>query len=87
VKTRERLNVQPAETSGTPAFHTPLPQVGFVRLPTILAVFPVGKSTWWAGIRSGRYPAPVKLGPRVSAWRVEEIRELLDALGNEARGR
>jgi prophage regulatory protein len=54
-----------------------LPEVGFVRLPTILAVFPVGRSTWWAGIKAGRYPSPVKLGPRVSAWRVEQIRDLL----------
>jgi prophage regulatory protein len=54
-----------------------LPEVGFVRLPTILAVFPVGRSSWWAGIKAGRYPSPVKLGPRVSAWRVEQIRDLL----------
>jgi prophage regulatory protein len=55
-----------------------LPETGFVRLPTILALIPVGKSTWWAGVRSGRYPTPVKLGPRTTAWRAEDIRRLIE---------
>ena len=57
-----------------------LPQEGFVRLKSIIAPIgpiPVGKSTWWAGIRDGRYPKPVKLGPRITAWRVEDIRALM----------
>jgi prophage regulatory protein len=58
-----------------------LPEIGFVRLPAILAPLgpiPVSRSTWWAGIRLGRYPRPVKLGPRISAWRVEDIRALIE---------
>ena len=57
------------------------PKTGFVRLPSILAPkgpIPVSKSTWWAGIKSGHYPKPVKLGPRITAWRVEDIRTLID---------
>ena len=54
-----------------------LPEVGFVRLPTILRIYPVGKSTWWAGVKSGRYPKPVKLGPRTTAWAVADIKALL----------
>jgi predicted DNA-binding transcriptional regulator AlpA len=57
-----------------------LPPTGFVRLPGILAPhgpIPVSKSTWWAGIKDGRYPKPVKLGPRITAWRVEDIRSLI----------
>jgi len=38
---------------------------------------PLGKSTWWAGVEAGRYPAPVKLGPRITAWRVEDVRALI----------
>jgi prophage regulatory protein len=62
--------------------HNPqsLPKEGFVRLKSIIAPIgpiPVGKSTWWAGIRDGRYPKPVKLGPRITAWRVEDIRALM----------
>ena len=54
-----------------------LPATGFVRLPTILKVFPVCKSTWWAGVRSSKFPPGVKLSERVTAWRVEDIRALI----------
>ncbi|MEO8384368.1 MAG: transcriptional regulator [Betaproteobacteria bacterium] len=64
-----------------------LPESGFVRLsqivgdpranPPTLPIIPVGKSTWWAGVSAGRYPAPVKISPRVTAWRVEDIRALI----------
>ena len=57
---------------------TSFPTTGFVRLPQILAVFPVSRSTWWAGVKSGRYPQPVRtLGLRITAWRVEDIRALI----------
>ncbi len=55
-----------------------LPEVGFVRLPQVLAVFPISRSAWWAGVKSGKYPPSTKLGPRTTAWKVESIRELLD---------
>jgi prophage regulatory protein len=54
-----------------------IPEAGFMRLPAVLAVIPVGRSTWWAGVRTGRYPSPVKLGPRITAWRAEDIRALI----------
>lgn len=58
-----------------------LPAAGFVRLASILAPtgpIPVGRSTWWAGVKSGRFPKPVKLGPRTTAWKVEDIRDLIE---------
>jgi len=55
-----------------------LPNTGFVRLPVVLSVFPVSKSTWWAGIKSGKYPAGVKLSERVTAWKTEDIRALIE---------
>lgn len=57
-----------------------LPETGFVRLPDVLKVYPVSKSTWWAGVKDGRYPKPVKLGPKITAWRVEDIRALIEKL-------
>jgi len=57
---------------------TALPQTGFVRLPQILAVFPVGRSTWWAGVKSKKYPQPVKISPRCTAWKAEDIRALIE---------
>lgn len=56
-----------------------LPETGYVRLYDVLRVIPVGKSTWWAGVKSGRFPRGIKLGPRITAWRVEEIRALIDS--------
>jgi acyl dehydratase len=65
-----------------------LPETGFLRLrqiigdlnaqPPIPGLIPVCKSTWYAGIKEGRFPAPVRLGERVVAWRVEEIRALIE---------
>ena len=56
-----------------------MPATGFLRLPAVLSLIPVGRSTWWAGIKSGRYPKPVKLGPRMSAWKVEDVRSLINS--------
>lgn len=65
-----------------------LPESGYLRLTQILGnkksnpptppIIPVGKSSWWAGVKSGRYPQPVKLGPRTTAWRIEDIRHLIE---------
>lgn len=68
-----------------------LPETGYLRLPQIVgkpatntapaipAIIPVSKSTWWAGVRSGRYPQPTRaLGDRITAWRVEDIRALIE---------
>lgn len=59
-----------------------LPETGFVRLPQILAVIPIGKSTWWAKVKTGEYPQSVKLGARTTAWKVEDIKALLERLTN-----
>lgn len=53
---------------------------GFFRLPEVLKIIPVSKSTWWAGIKKGMYPAPVKLSVRTSAWRRNDILELCERL-------
>ena len=58
-----------------------IPTYGFLRLPQILEIFPVGKSSWWEGCRTGRYPKPVKLGPRTTVWRAEDIAALVERLG------
>jgi len=50
---------------------------GYLRLQTILKMVPVGKSTWWAGVKAGRFPKPVKLGPNTTAWKLEDIEALM----------
>lgn len=69
--------------------HPSIPAVGFLRLPQIIgdrkagipAIIPVSRSHWWQGIRDGRYPRPVKLSARVTAWRREDITALCESLG------
>lgn len=58
-----------------------LPETGFLRLPQVLAVFPVSKSTFWAMIREKRAPAPVRLSKRCVAWSASSIRELIESKG------
>ena len=67
-----------------------LPETGFLRLwqiigdpkanPPIPPLIPVSRSTWLAGVKSGRFPKSVRLGPRTVAWPVEEIRALMQCL-------
>jgi hypothetical protein len=66
-----------------------IPETGFLRLSQIIgdpkrgipALIPVKSTSWWNGCKSGIYPAPVKLAPRTTAWRVEDIRTLIAKLG------
>ena len=60
-----------------------LPETGFVRLDTILKLIPIGKSSWWAGVEKGIYPQPVRIGQRVTAWRVEDIRALIENISRQ----
>ena len=59
------------------------PPSGLLCLPQVLALIPVGKSSWWRGCKTGRYPKPVKLGPRTTVWRAEDIAALMQSLGNQ----
>lgn len=69
-----------------------LPSEGFVRLAQFIGpgkAIPISKSGWWAGVKSGRYPKPIKLSPGVTAWKVEDIRALIkqDAATDHGDGR
>ena len=66
---------------------TQLPVEGYARLHLILSSYPVGRSSWYAGVKTGKYPKPVKIGARMVAWRVEDIRALIknaDSSSNDA---
>ena len=72
-----------------------LPATGFLRLkqiigdkkadPPIPPLIPVSSSTWWAGVASGRFPKPVKLGPRTTCWKLESILELIQEAAASAK--
>lgn len=55
-----------------------LPDEGYVRLKQVLEVIPVSKSTWWNGVREGRFPRSTKLGPRTTVWLASDIRKLIE---------
>ena len=57
-----------------------LDNAALLRLPQGLNLIPVSRSAWWAGCKNGRYPKPVKIGPRTTAWRAEDIKALLRKL-------
>ncbi len=54
----------------------------FLRLPQVLAIIPVSRSTWWAGVQRGIYPKPTRLSPRTVAWRRTEIDALCARLAD-----
>ncbi len=60
-----------------------LPETGFVRVPTILKVLPIGRSSWWQGVKDGKYPKPIKLGERTTAWKVEDIKALIESYNDQ----
>ena len=62
---------------------TTIPTTGFLRLPQILALFPISKTSWWEGCKEGRFPKPVKLGPRTTAWKAEDIAGLIEQIGRQ----
>jgi len=48
-----------------------------LRLPEVLAVTGLGRSTWYKGISQGRYPKGVKIGDRAVGWRESDILKLI----------
>ena len=60
-----------------------LTEDSFLRLPQVLELIPISKSAWWQGCKEGRFPKPIKLGPRTSAWRASDIAALVRQLSRQ----
>ena len=73
-----RTRAKPAQGTGVS-----LPSDGFLRQKAILKLIPVSRATWWNWVKSGKAPKPLNLGPNMTAWRVSDIRELIDRLSKE----
>ena len=66
----------------------PFPEIGLVRLkqflgdpkadPPVPPIIPISRSSWWAGVKSGRYPKPIKLGPRTTVWKTADIKKIIN---------
>ncbi|WP_397534252.1 helix-turn-helix transcriptional regulator [Roseateles sp.] len=87
---RSRSSARPSATSGKrrdatatagALAHPPKDSsIELWRLPTVLQHVPISRSGWWAGVKAGRYPAPVRLSTRCVAWRSTDIRSLIASL-------
>jgi prophage regulatory protein len=63
-----------------------LPETGLLRLKQVLQFIPVSRSTWLAGVKAGRFPKPLKLNIRTTAWKVADIHELINhGVQNESK--
>ena len=68
-----------------------IPEIGFLTIYQIIGnkklnpptppIIPVSRTTFLDGVKSGIFPKPVKLGGRTNAWRVQDIRILIDSMG------
>lgn len=65
---------------GATLVQQPIRTKRFLKLPAVLERVPYGRSTWWAGIEDGRFPAPVRLGPKSVAWREEDIDRVMEQI-------
>lgn len=70
-----------------------IPQAGFLRIWQICGdpkrgtppLFPISRSTWWAGVKSGKFPPGVLLGPRTRVWEATQIRTLIETYAEAQR--
>ena len=72
------------KSSENPTFS--LPEFGFVRLSHVLKIIPVSKNCWYMGVRSGKFPRPVAISEGCKAYRVEDIRALIERLSSQVEG-
>ena len=74
-------------------YQNSLPETGYLRIrqivgdkkskPPLPPIIPVGRSSWWDGVKKGKFPKPVKIGIRTTAWKVEDIRALIEKYSNQ----
>ena len=62
-----------------------LEKAAYLRLHQVLKLFPVGVSTWWAGVKSGRFPRGYKVGPNTTMWKASDIEALLAKFSDESK--
>jgi predicted DNA-binding transcriptional regulator AlpA len=61
-----------------------LPATGFIRLSQLLTFIPISSATIWRRVRDKTFPNPIKLGPRTTAWKAEDVRAWIEDQGRAA---
>ena len=70
-------------TAPNPEKLTAPPFDPLIRLPQVLQIFPIGRSSWWNWVATGKAPKGIKLGAKTTVWRSSDIQKLLDDLSKE----
>ena len=65
-------------------FESAIDPASLLRERQVLRLLPISRSSLWAGVRSGRFPQPLRLGPHTTAWRASDIFALIESLERNA---
>lgn len=63
----------------------------FLRIKDIIkpdGILPISRTTWLSGVRTGKFPAPIKFslfGKRITVWDTEDIKDLIEKIKREAK--
>lgn len=60
-----------------------LPKTGLLRIKQVLKFIPISRSSWYAGVKTGKYPKSYKLSERVAVWHASDIRNLIESIKSE----
>ncbi len=55
----------------------------FLRIKQVLEIFPVSRSRWWQGVKSGEYPQGIRLSERCTAWLESDVNALIERLASQ----
>jgi predicted DNA-binding transcriptional regulator AlpA len=55
-----------------------LDRPGYIRIETVLSVYPVSRAAWYQGIKAGIYPKSVQLSRRSVGWPTSAIKALIE---------
>ena len=67
-------------TAATATTTPTAPPEKLLRLSEVLTRVPISRSAWYAGVKDGKFPPPIKLGPKTSAWRESDVNRLIQEL-------
>jgi predicted DNA-binding transcriptional regulator AlpA len=56
----------------------------FLRLPQVLELIPVGRTTLLQWAKEGKFPKPIKLGPNLSLWKKSDVDEFVERHSRES---
>lgn len=50
-----------------------------VKLPVVMALTAFGRASIFQYVKDGRFPKPIKIGARATAWRLVEVEAWIDS--------